>query len=76
MMLINLLIITHILLTHFFLFLFPFISSNFMLTNFRRGAGSSSMNFSTAGRLSTPKRGSDDSSIQDESMDGEESKLE
>lgn len=39
----------------------------------RRGGGSS-MNFSTAGRLSTTKR--DDSTIQDESMDGEESKLE
>lgn len=49
---------------------------NTLKSKLRRGAGSSSMNFSTAGRLSTPKRGSDDSSIQDESMDGEESKLE
>lgn len=33
------------------------------------------MNFSTAGRLSTTKRG-DDSTVQDESTDGDESKLE
>lgn len=49
---------------------------NTLRSKLRRGAGSSSMNFSTAGRLSTPKRNSDDSSIQDESLDGEESKLE
>lgn len=40
----------------------------------RRGAGGS-MNFSTTGRLSTSKRG-DESTIQDESMEAEESKLE
>lgn len=42
---------------------------------FRRRGGGSSLNFSTAGRLSTTKRG-DESAIADESMDGEESKLE
>lgn len=45
---------------------FLFIYSLF----FRRGG--SSMNYSTAGRLSTPKRVGDESTIQDETLDGEE----
>ncbi|CRL04792.1 CLUMA_CG017848, isoform A [Clunio marinus] len=46
---------------------------NSVRSKLRRGG--SSMNYSTPGRLSTPKRG-DESAIQDESIDGEETKLE